>query len=233
MGERLSPVPVDIETTGFEITDKVTVLGFSLPLGCRVFLYTDSRPVKCEHVVESLEMAFDTTVNLTAHDSQQELLEEVGVFVDERLRSREYMLVAYNGELYRGGFDLPFLRSRYTRSDIDWPFDRLPFADLMPIFQHRFNTRSECGDQSDLEGVYEVLIGDGLTEKDPFKTSETAVTAFSDGEFKTLLAHNIADLLRTDALAALAQEYCGTSEFDLKSLTPTSRDPALNSHVHH
>jgi hypothetical protein len=77
MGTRLTPVALDIETTGFGITEAVTVLGFSLPMGCRVFCYTGGR------------------------SAEQTRLEE-------SLRSREYMLVAHNGELYRGGFDLPF-----------------------------------------------------------------------------------------------------------------------------
>jgi uncharacterized protein YprB with RNaseH-like and TPR domain len=40
MGTRLTQVPFDIETTGFAVDDEVTVVGFVLPLGCRVFLQT-------------------------------------------------------------------------------------------------------------------------------------------------------------------------------------------------
>jgi hypothetical protein len=100
---------------------------------------------------------------------------------------------------------------------------------MMPIFQNRFNTTTEGEELADLEGVYEALIGDELTDQDPFEESNVAVTAFENARFEKLLAHNIADILRTDALATLAQQYCSKAEFNLKSLTPTIRDPALES----
>jgi len=37
----LEMVPFDIETTGFDVTDEVTVVGLELSLGCRVFLQAD------------------------------------------------------------------------------------------------------------------------------------------------------------------------------------------------
>jgi hypothetical protein len=33
--------------------------------------------------------------------------------------------------------------------------------------------------------------------------------------------HNVADVLRTRALGRVAERYCSTSEFKVKSLTPT------------
>jgi uncharacterized protein YprB with RNaseH-like and TPR domain len=229
MGTRLTPVALDIETTGFGITQAVTVLGYSMPLGCRVFLYTGGRGVGEENLEASLTETFGTTIKLTSHSTKTELLEAHATFVDESIRPQDYMLVAYNGERYRGGFDLPFLRTRYARSGIDWPFDGVPYADMMPIFQNRFNTTTEGEEVADLEGVYEALIGGELTDQDPFEESNIAVTAFENARFEELLAHNIADILRTDALATLAQQYCSKGEFNLKSLTPTIRDPALES----
>jgi hypothetical protein len=38
----------------------------------------------------------------------------------------------------------------------------------------------------------------------------------------------VADIRRTRALSSLAQRFCGTSAFSLKSLTPASRDPSLS-----
>lgn len=52
--------------------------------------------------------------------------------------------------------------------------------------------------------------------------------AFEAGAFGPLLEHNVADVLRTKALASLAERYCGKSEFQLKSLTPSVRDPDLS-----
>lgn len=227
MGTKLTPVAFDIETTGFESDATVTVLGLVLPLGCRVFLNTGGKPADRDRLERDLEAEFDAVVRVSCHRDERELLAAVAEFVDESIADDDYMLVAYNGELYRGGFDLAFVRTRCALLDLQWPFDGVPYADLLPIFRARFNTTVGEDQVNDLEGAYKTLIGDGLTELDPFEESLAAVAAFERGEFRQLLAHNLADILRTDALAGLAQRYCGTSEFDLKSLTPTLRDPAL------
>lgn len=227
MGTKLTPVAFDIETTGFESDATVTALGLVVPLGCRVFLNTGGRSADREHLQRDLETAFDAVVRVSCHRNERKLLAAVAEFVAESIADDDYMLVAYNGELYRGGFDLPFLRTRCALLDCRWPFDGVPYADLLPIFRARFNTTVGEEQVNDLEGAYQALIGGGLTALDPFEESVEAVAAFERGEFRPLLAHNIADILRTDALAGLAQRYCGTSEFDLKSLTPTLRDPAL------
>jgi hypothetical protein len=71
--------------------------------------------------------------------------------------------------------------------------------------------------------VYEVLVGGRLTDLDPFEESEEAVTAFRQGEFESLLQHNLADILRAKALAGIAEKYCSRSDFFVKSLTPAIR----------
>jgi hypothetical protein len=81
-------------------------------------------------------------------------------------------LVAYNGERWNGGFDLPFLRTRLGYHDIDWPFTELRYIDAMDVFETRFNTSGDT-----LTAVYEELIGSGLTELDLFADSKEAVDA--------------------------------------------------------
>lgn len=224
MGSKLTPVAFDIETSGFETDAVVTVVGFVLPLGCRVMLNTDQRPVDQATLQTTLADQFNTTIKLSCHQTERALLEAVTGFAAESLTPKEYLLVAYNGERFRSGFDLPFLRTRYTLQNIRWPFVDVPYADLMPIFQHRFNTQIEGESPADLERVYETIVGEELTTRDPFGDSKQAVGAFEDGDFEALLQHNVADILRTDALASVAEQYCGKSEFKLKSLTPTVSD---------
>ncbi len=228
MGQKLTPVAFDIETSGFEIDAVVTVIGIVLPLGCRVLLNTDQRAVAQPTVVSALAERFDTTVKLSCHQTERGLLEAFTEFTAVSLTPKEYLLVAYNGERFRSGFDLPFLRTRYTLQGVQWPFVDVPYADLMPIFQHRFNT--QVGDESaaDLTQVYETIVGDGLTALDPFADSKQAVDAFDAGDFEKLLQHNIADILRTAALASIAEQYCSKSDFKLKSLTPTVSDSSLS-----
>jgi len=230
MGTRLTQVPFDIETTGFAVDDEVTVVGFVLPLGCRVFCQTGGQRASGDRLEVQMHERFGPhleQLTITVHESERSLLDAFALFVRDTLSPREYLLTAYNGEQFRGGFDLPFLRTRLARLDIAWPFGDLPYADLLPIFRNRFNTVVDGDDSCPLERAYEVLVGTELTDCDPFTDSGSAVSAFTDDDFEQLVAHNVADILRTDSLATVAERYCGKSEFKLKSLTPTVADAQL------
>jgi uncharacterized protein YprB with RNaseH-like and TPR domain len=227
MGTRLQPVAFDIETTGFTVEDRVTVAGFELPLGVRLFLNAAGRPVDSS-LETDLQSAGDVPVQLSTHADERTLLEALGSFVAETVVDRDYLLVAYNGERWRSGFDLPFLRTRLAAHDDRWPFVDVPYADLMPIFDRRFQTvRADGTTVTDLVGVYEAVDGGDLGRLDHFPDSEAAVEAFETGEFEALLGHNLADVRRTARLAALAERFCSKAEFNVKSLTPTSEDPSL------
>lgn len=220
MGSDLTFVSFDIETTGFSVDETVTVLGFAMPLGCRVFLNSDNRPVETARLQDDLSTQFNTTVNLSTHQCEREMFESFNEFCRGNLTAGDYLVTAFHGDIFSGGFDLPFLRSKFTRLDCEWPFIDLPYTDLFPVFDARFNTTLDEDDASDLVQVYEVLVGGELTARDPFEDSGEAVTAFHRGEFGALLQHNVADILRTDALATVAERYCSKSDFQMKSLTP-------------
>jgi hypothetical protein len=215
----LEQVAFDIETTGFDAVDVVTTVGFAVPMGVRVFLQTGERDVSgLESAVES-EVS-ETLVRVSAHASERELLAAVSEFVAERIRD-DMLLVAYNGEKWNGGFDVPFLRTRYAQRDLAWPFVDVPYADVMPLVTDRFNTTVDGTEQGGLVTAYDVLCGGSYGDLDPFDDSVEAVAAFEDGRFTELVFHNIADVLRTRALGRVAERYCSKSEFKVKSLTPT------------
>jgi hypothetical protein len=221
MTDILDLVAFDIETTGFSVDDEVTVAGFALETGVRVFVQTGGRTVS--GVEPAVRDEVDELVKLSTHGSEQAVFEAVGEFASERLWDAEVLLIAYNGETWKSGFDLPFLRTRMAKTNVEWPFQELPYADVMPVLTKRFNTTLEGdGDtQSDLVGVYDTLCSGRYSAIDPFADSATAVTAFEEGRFTELVLHNVADVLRTRQLGQLAQAYCSKSEFKLKSLTPT------------
>ncbi|WP_135807231.1 3'-5' exonuclease family protein [Halorussus marinus] len=216
----LEQVAFDIETTGFDAVDVVTTVGFAVPLGVRVFVQTDGRDASgIEAAVESA--VSETLVSVSTHACERELLLAVSEFVAERFRDEDILLVAYNGETWNGGFDLPFLRTRYAHRELAWPFVDAPYADMMPVVTDRFNTTVDGADQGGLVTAYDVLCDGPYGDLDPFDDSAAAVAAFEDGRFAELVLHNVADVLRTRALGRIAERYCSKSEFQVKSLTPT------------
>jgi uncharacterized protein YprB with RNaseH-like and TPR domain len=217
----LQQVPVDIETTGFDVDETVTVVGFAVPLGCRVFVHDPDGDCDDGELETAVQDYVEKHVQVSTHASESALFQAVAGFVNERLRDEDVLLVAYNGERWRGGFDLPFLRTRAATLGVEWPLSGVPFADLYPVVTRRFNTTVEGDEQSDLPGVYAVLCDGGLNKTDPFADSGEAVEAFADGRLVDLVVHNVVDVLRTQAVGRAAERYCGKSEFTVKSLTPT------------
>lgn len=212
----LKTVAFDIETTGFETEDRLTVVGFDAAISSRVFLNTGERtspPDIEQHLNETLQ----TPITLSSHDCEAALLEAMTEFVDSTLADQEFKLVAYNGDTWNGGFDLPFLRTRLTTHNLGWPFAELPYVEVLDIFESRFNTT-----ENTLDGVYEELIGSGLGNVDPFTDSAAAVTAWENANFEQLVLHNVADIRRTRTLMELAERYCSKSDFSMKSLDPVA-----------
>jgi hypothetical protein len=215
----LEQVAFDIETTGFNVADEVTVVGFAVPMGVRVFVQTRGQAAGA--VEDVVEEATETPVKVSTHASERAVLTAVAEFAAERVCHEDVLLVAYNGERWNGGFDLPFLRTRYAQLDVAWPFVEVAYADVLPLVSDRFNTTVDGDGHDDLVAAYEVLCDGAYGELDPFEESAEAVGAFDDGRFGDLVLHNVADVLRTRALGQVAERYCSKSEFDVKSLTPT------------
>jgi len=210
----LDTVAFDIETTGFAVDDQLTVVGFDADIGSQIFLNTGGR--SCPSDLEAqVNEELNPSVSVSVEESEQFLLNEMSSFGESTLAHRDVKLVAYNGERWGGGFDLPFLRTRLCYHDLDWPFTDLPYIDAMDVFETRFNTTEDT-----LTGVYEELIGTRLTGLDPFADSEEAVEAWEQGEFEPLVLHNVADIRRTRALMQLAERYCSKSHFTMRSLDP-------------
>ncbi|WP_435098451.1 hypothetical protein [Halorubrum sp. N11] len=215
----LEQVAFDIETIGFDVDDEVTVVGFAMPMGVRVFVQTGGRTAGDVEASVKARLS-ETLVNVSTHTDETALLAAVATFVRDRIHDAETLLIAFNGEVWSGGFDLPFLRSRYAAREMAWPFD-VAYADVLPVISDRFNTTVDGEEQRGLAAVYE-LLGDGTYSGiDPFDDSAAAVTAFEEGRFEELVCHNVADILRTQALGRVAERYCGKAEFNVKSLSPT------------
>jgi len=210
----LTTIAFDIETTGFQTEDELTVVGFDSAVSSRVFLNTDGTTPTAA-LADRLNDNLQTPVQLSLHNSEQKLLTELATFTTSTLTQHDAKLVAYNGERWNGGFDLPFLRTRLCTHGLEWPFGTLPYVDVMDVFEKRFNTSEDT-----LSGVYGELIGSRLNELDPFTDGSEAVTVWEGHEFEPLITHNVADIRRTRALMDLAERYCSKSDFSMKSLDP-------------
>lgn len=144
--EPLEPIAFDLETEGLTMDKEVTVAGLRFPLGAVVLLNTNGRSVPGELETRVLEKSGLDEIQIQVCDSERDLLERLREEADERIRGKNRMLVAYNGETWRGGFDLSFLRTRCGFNDVCWPFDDIPYSDLMPsseTYQHHRRRRGQ------------------------------------------------------------------------------------------
>ena len=93
-----------------------------------------------DRIVSYCLLGENDTVEMCCNCTEEEMLEQLSVDVDSALSGK--ILVTFNGENWAGGFDIPFLRTRYVINDLVdlYPFKDIKHVDLMPIFQKKFNT---------------------------------------------------------------------------------------------
>jgi len=210
----LSPIAFDIETSGLGDDAVITVAGFAHEIGESIILNTGGRdPPDQQRLATALDEHSSGAVALVVCTNEAALLDEISEIASSQIDGDRHYLTAYNGETWNGGFDLPFCRTRFLTHDMEWPFRDLAYADMMETVD-RFDT----GDERDLVGVYEQLIGNESC--DPFEDSEAAVDAYEAAEWLPLLKHNLADIQRTRELALLAGRFVPQSDFGMKNLQP-------------
>lgn len=80
-------------------------------------------------------------VSLTVCENETGMFQSINQYINTHF-SDNTVLTAYNGETYRGGFDIPFCRSRNLMSNAPWMFDGVWYADSYDVFvkQGLFNT---------------------------------------------------------------------------------------------
>lgn len=167
MGD-LSPLASDIETSGLGPGSVITVAGIATEMGSWLALNTTGREADASRLTTAVEHESGLNVRLAVYHDESDLMEGLAAFAADRIDGDRHYLIAYNGERWRGGFDLPFLRSACVRQDVEWPFPDIAYADTMDMVEG-FDT----GDVNDLVGVYEVLI-DALVGS-PARTSNGKV----------------------------------------------------------
>jgi len=212
----LDPIAFDIETSGLGEEAVITVAGIAHELGEVIILNTAGREVNSSQLERTLVEDSVGSVEVIVTEDEEALLGVLTTVARNRLDDDTHYLTAYNGETWKGGFDLPFLRTACISHDVDWPFPDIAYADVFE-FVDRFDTHDKKG----LVGVYDKLIGKASC--DPFDDSKEAVDAFESGEWESLLLHNLADIQRTLELAILAERYVPRSDFKMKNLGPPNK----------
>jgi hypothetical protein len=231
----------DIETTGFTLSDRVTVSGFWLPdARAKLLLNTAGDSVDSEHIEQTLaQVSGGLQVEVIPTDSEQALLRRIGSFLFNYYERDYDRLVAFNAETWKSGFDLPFVRTRCALNGVDWVFDGVRFSDLWEPVKKRLNTTYAVHGKTDsvnsLTASHGLLFG-GLKDLsavidvpdkhiwydeyqyDPFVDSGSAVTHYNRGEFLPVCQHNLADIHRTWEFSELIQHYVSSHDISSKKL---------------
>lgn len=230
----------DIETTGFAWDDRITVSGFWYPDGFADIIVNtggeDFDASACEDRLTSQTGGID--VSIWPVEDEAKLLKRLHQTVFDRIDRQRNRLVAFNAESWKGGFDLPFLRTRCIANQHEWVLDGLQFADLWEPVKKRLNTTVSAStssvDINTLDGSHQLLAREAVDgwapleesdvpvysryEYDPFADSAEAVTAYRKREFESVAAHNLADIHRTWELGELIREYISPKDISEKKL---------------
>jgi hypothetical protein len=234
-----SNVAWDIETTGFGWESEITVCGFWYG-GGHATLLVNAGPhtVDEQSLTNRLEDASGADVRVRVCDDETAVLEGMGEELFERF-DREYdRLVAYNADSWKGGFDLPFVRTRCIRRGVDWVLEGVTSADLYDPVKKRLNTThtgyGASADANTLTGAHELLFEDapdqaGLLDVDghpwyasraydPFEDSGSAAHHYRNGDLLPVCLHNLADIHRTWELSKLVCMFVPSNDVTEKKL---------------
>lgn len=230
----------DIETTGFGWADEITTSGFWFPGGhATVIVNNGPHTTDSDALENSLNNGNTANTRVRTVDDEPGLLSEMQRVLFDRFDKDYDKLIAYNADSWKGGFDLPFTRTRCIRHGIDWVFNDVLFTDLWePVVKRLNTTHAEYGtsvDVNTLTGAYGILLGQNhrastlLDEHedhvwyhkspyDPFDDSKSAVTHYHSGELLSVCEHNLADIHRTWELGELVRTFVSPKDITEKKL---------------
>lgn len=89
---------------------------------------TETEANQYEAHLETVSNADAVTVTPAANETV--LLKEMRLVIFDRFDRDYARLIAYNANSWKGGFDLPFLRTRRLTRGVEWVFDGVMFCDL-------------------------------------------------------------------------------------------------------
>lgn len=233
----------DLETTGFNYDAQITTSGFWF-LGENGFavlvLNTNGAATEADRFEAQLENVSGATVTVRPAADETELLETMRRVLFERFDRDYNRLTAFHADSWKGGFDLPFIRTRCLARGVDWVFDGIEFCDLWEPITKRVNTNVRYHDKTDdvnsLTGAHDILFEreeavvmlttDETAEHpwyhdrryDPFTDSGSAAVNYDRGEVLSVMQHNLADIHRTWELGELVRRVVPSKDITTKKL---------------
>ncbi len=230
----------DIETTGLEWSAQITAAGFWFPANhATVILNIGPHSIEQDCTESELRDRSGADVRLIPVTDESSLLCEMRQVIFERF-DREYnRLIAFNADSWKGGFDLPFTRTRCIHHGQQWVFDGVAFVDLWEPVVKRLNTALRTDQTTEsvnsLSGAYQVLCSGKQSTRDllqppdchhlyashpydPFEESGSAVDHYERGEVHAVCAHNLADVHRTWELGELIRKFVPSRALTQKKL---------------
>lgn len=139
--EDIQFVPGDIETTGFYDDDIITTFTLKHDDTYLVWVNTNGQDVDAAALESEVAENCPHQVEVSTFDSDGDLLSAIRRYITASFDQDNTIFVFYNGEHWRGGFDLSFIRSVCLRTGAPFPFIGYAYLDLMPLFKKhdRFN----------------------------------------------------------------------------------------------
>lgn len=202
-------IAFDIETEGFNAAsgDEITVFGIEPDKDRTLFLINGSSYEDVESKLEETDIDADFIV----FDDEKSLLDTGLVRVVDNMNEKHHRLYAYNGKTWKGGFDIPFIRTRMIQNNVDWCFDGVYYFDVLPEVKNDLNTNvvvedNKSKEKNDLDSAHSILCDDDI--EDPFDTSEKAVSE----DINMVVEHCYADIKRTKDLFNLILDYTPARE---------------------
>lgn len=140
--EQMDFVSFDIETTGFLANDVITT--FTVADGETYNAWVNTNGAECDasSTIEDIRETTGLSVSIQFASSEEELLSSVHDFIRASYSSDSTVFVAYNGERWKGGFDIPFIRTRCVLHNLPFPLKGYSYTDAQEVFgdKGRFNT---------------------------------------------------------------------------------------------
>ncbi|WP_292485326.1 hypothetical protein [Methanohalobium sp.] len=137
-------IAFDIETEGFAGAngDEVTVIGLypDSSEDTPVFLInTKGKDIDKRELWENCN-DFPMAAKVVVYETECTLLDVGFRSFIESLNTYDQRLCGYNAETWSGGFDIPFLRTRFMNHSIEWYLDGVYYVDILTEVQKHINT---------------------------------------------------------------------------------------------